>query len=229
MRSIRKRGVAVGLMASLAFLLAGAVALATVTVYKESFTGKGSVRELKRASGGKRCNKAHRESTQQLRITAKRGGVLCAYSPPLIADSPVPDHEIQIDARVLRKQTPKALRRATYTALRLRLAGNSHYELQIFPRRKRFRLVRTPNGPGFPVAGNSDAIKPLGKKNRMKLRAFGARIVASVNGTRLALVEEASPGQVAGRKLAFGMGSRKQAKEGPVAVFDDLRVRIPNP
>lgn len=230
MRAIRKRtGVAVGLLTPLALLLVAAVALATVTVYKESFGGSDSVRELKRAAGSKKqCAKRHTNS-KQLRVAARRGGLLCAYAPPVLGDSAVPDHEIQLEGRVLRKQTPKSMRASTYIAARLRVAGNSHYELQVFPKRKRFRLLRTPAGAGFPVAGRSDAIKPLGRMNKLKLRAFGARVVAWVNGTRLALVEDAAPGQVAGRKLAFGVGSNKKAKPGPIAVFDDLRVRVPSP
>lgn len=229
MRSIRKRtGVAVGLLTPLAVLLAAAVALATVTIYKESFSGSDSIRQLKRSAGNKQsCAKRH-TSTKRLRVVAKRGGLLCAYAPPVIGDSAVPDHEVQVEGRVLRKKTPRALRRSTYFSLRLRATRNSYYELQVYPRRKRFRLLRSPSGAGFPVTGRSDAIKVLGQLNTLRLRAFGARIVALVNGTRVAVVEDAAPGQLSGRKLDFGVGSNKKAKQGPVAEFDDLRVRVPN-
>jgi hypothetical protein len=229
MRSIRKRlGVVAGAPVALA-LLCAAVALANVTVYKEPFSSKGSVRELKPAEGAKNCSKGFRSKAKQLRVSAKRGNVLCAYSPPLVGDSAVPDHEIQIDARVLRKRTPAKLRASAHASVRLRAARNSYYELQIYPRRQRFRLLRVPSGAGFPQAGRSEAIKPLGQRNRIKLRAFGARVVAWVNGTRLATVEDASPGQLTGRKLAFGVGSGRASKQGPIALFDNLLVRVPNP
>ena len=63
----------------------------------------------------------------------------------------------------------------------------------------------------------------------VRLRAFGARIEAFVNGTRLADVTDADPGQVDGRRIAFGVGSLKDVKGGPLAVFKSVNVRVPDP
>lgn len=215
MRSIRKRtGALAAALALCAAMVAAGVAFGTVTVYQQSFNGKASVRAMKQVSGGKRCSKGHREKARAMRVVLHRRDVLCSYSPPVIADSAVPDHEISVTARILKKQTPRALRKPSYVALRLRLAKGSRYELQVFPHSGRYRLLRTPSGGGseFPAVGQSDAIKGIGGKNLLRLRAFGAKIAAFVNNERVAVATDTEPGQVKGRKMSFGLGSQRDRK-----------------
>lgn len=229
MRSMRSTRPLLACLAVAGGLALAAGAYATVAVYSQSFNGKASVRAMKQASGGNRCAKGFRDKAKMMRVVVKRKDVLCSYSPPVIGDSAVPDHEISLMGRILKKETPRAVRRASYISLRLRVAKGSSYELQVFPHRERWRLERHPSGGDFPVVGTSQNIKGIGGKNRLRLRAFGAKVVAHVNGKRLVLITDPDPGQVKGRKIAFGVGSRKDTKRGPAAVFDNLRIAIPNP
>jgi hypothetical protein len=232
MRSKRKgTGALAGALAVVAALAVASLAFATVTIYKESFARKGSVRALSQFSGGKRCAIAHHRKSRTLRVRVLRRDVLCAYRPPVVADSAVPDHEINVAVRLAKKQTPRAVRRKSYVAVLLRVDKNSHYQFRVFPHSGRYELLRVPNGGGggFPVTGKSDAVKGIDATNKVRLRAFGARIEAFVNGTRLADVTDADPGQVDGRRIAFGVGSLKDVKGGPLAVFKSVNVRVPDP
>jgi hypothetical protein len=231
MRSKRKRtGALAGALAIGAALAVVAMAFASVTVYKATFDRKGSVRAQTQASGGKRCDKAHHSKSHTMRVRVLRRDVLCSYRPPVVADSAVPDHEITVVARLAKKQTPRSVRKRSYIAVILRLGKGSRYEFQVFPRTGRYRLLRVPSGGGdFPVQGHSDAIKGIGRKNKIRLRAYGARIQARVNGTELVDVTDGQPGQVDGRRMAFGLGSTKNAKPGPLAAFHSVAVRVPDP
>ena len=219
-----------------ALLIAGAAALAvaatafgSVAIYNNAFPNENSVKSLKQVEGGNPCSKSFRKKSKTMRVAVKKGERLCAWAPPVLGDRDLPDHEFIAVGRVLKNKTPKPVRDATFLSLQVRFSPKESYELQITPKGKKWKLVRTPDGSGFPFSGKSKAIKGLGSNNVLRLKAFGAKIAAYVNGKKLKVVTDNDPGQVEGRKLALGLGSRKNAEKGPVGTWDNVRVLVPNP
>lgn len=217
------------LSAAAATLALAAGALASVTVYNNAFPSEGSVKEMKQIDGGGPCDKSFRDKSKVMRVAVKHGERLCAYSPPVQGDRALPDHEFIAVGRVLKERTPSSVRDATYLSLLVRVSAGEHYELQVTPKGRKFKLSRKPDGSGFPITGTSSAIDGLGEKNVLRLRAFGAKITAYVNGEKVASMTDDDPGEVGGRKLALGIGSRKDTEKGPVGTFDNVRVLVPNP
>jgi hypothetical protein len=214
---------------ALALGLAAAVALGAVTVYKNNFSGKGESKEL-RHSRGKHCDKRWRNKAKDVRVRRNRGSGVCGYRPPVEGDTSRPDHDFRAKA-VLLKATPKGLRRSSYVAIAVRSGRSSGYVLRIFPKRHRFQLRRSPSdgGGAFPVTGRNRAIKGPGKANVVRLKVFGNRVNARVNGKRLARLTDTNAGQVGGRKLEVGVGSTRRSDNPVVATFDNLKLLVPNP
>jgi hypothetical protein len=217
------------LAAALALGLASAVALAGVTVYKNNFSSKTEGKEL-RHSRGKHCAKRWRNKANSVRAQRNRGSGACGYRPPVEGDTPGPDHDFRAKQKLL-KATPKGIRRGAYLAVAVRSDKNAGYELRIFPKRHKFRLSRSPSGGGggFPAKGRSRAIKGVDKPNVVRLKAFGNKVTARVNGTQLAKVTDSSAGQVDGRKLEVAVGNTKRSRKDVVATFDNLKLLVPNP
>jgi hypothetical protein len=155
-----------------------------------------------------------------------KGKRLCEFSPPVVGDAGQPDHVIFAKGQVLPKKTPKALRKSAYLAVKLRLGRGDWYELQIRPKSGRYKLSRSPSANAVSEAGRSDAIRKLNKPNALRLEAKGARIKAFVNGDELASVMDPNPDQVGGRKVAFGLGSRKNSGRSTGGSFTRVRVGI---
>lgn len=206
-----------------------ASATALVTVYSNDLSSRADFQELTRAGGGNRnCERAYRARGENMRVNVS-GQRLCAFAPPVRGDGPRPDHDFSVEARVL-KRTPKRVRKATFLSISVRVGGGNSYELQVRPRVKRFRLLRNPNGAAFPVAGESRRdIGGIGELNKLRIRADGATIAAYVNGNRVAKATDPDADDFTGAKLAFGLGSRRDSSKGPVAKFDNIRVRVPSP
>jgi hypothetical protein len=217
------------LAAALALALAAAVALAGVTVYKNNFSSKAEAKEL-RHSSGKHCAKRWRQKAKTVRAQRNRGSGACGYRPPVEGDTAGPDHDFRAKEKLL-KATPKGIRRSAYVAVAVRSSRSSGYELRIFPKRHKFKLHRVPSGGGggFPAKGRSRAIKGVNKPNVVRLKAFGNRVTARVNGTRLAKVTDSNAGQVDGRKLEVSVGSKRRSNKDVVATFDNLKLLVPNP
>jgi hypothetical protein len=225
----RTRSAVALLAAALAVGLAAAVALGAVTVYKNNFSSKAESKEL-RHSRGKHCDKRWREKANTLRARRNRGSGTCGYRPPVEGDTDGPDHDFRVKQELL-KATPKGLRRSSYVAIAVRSGKSSGYVLRIFPKRHRFQLRRSPpdGGGPFPVKGRDRAIKRVGKPNIVRLKVFGNRVTARVNGTRLARVTDSNAGRVGGRKLEVGVGSTRRSGKNVVATFDNLKLLVPNP
>lgn len=216
--------IAAGLLA-----LAGAVALASVTVYSVPFNKASQVKQMKKAGGGKKCKRGFvRKGKRRMRVAVTRGPTHCRLRPPVEGDRPVSNHTFQVAGRVA-KSGPKAARRSAYLSLRARVGGGTGYTLRAFPRRGRFELRRSPAGEDFPVSGRNDAIKGLGGMNRLRLVTDGAEIRAFVNGTRVAAVTDSNPGAVTGTMLQFGVGHEANTSKPISAAFRKLRVAVPNP
>ena len=217
------------LAAALALGIAAAVALAGVTVYKNSFSSRADVRELEH-SRGKHCAKRWREKVKSIRVERSRGRGACGYRPPVQGDTGGPDHDFRAKGKLL-KDTPKRLRGSAYVAVAVRSSKSAGYELRVFPKRHRFQLRRSPSGGGadFPSKGRSRAIKGLRKANSLRLRAVGNTVTARVNGTLLARVTDPNAGQVDGRKLEVAVGATRRSRRDAVATFDRLKLVVPNP
>jgi hypothetical protein len=232
MRPRRHTRPAVALLAAaLALGIAAAVAVAGVTVYKNSFSSRADVKELDH-SRGKHCAKRWREKVKSLRAERSRGRGACGYRPPVQGDTGGPDHDFRVKAKLLRKDTPKRIRGSAYVAVAVRSSKSAGYELRIFPKRHRFQLRRSPSGggAGFPANGRSRAIKGLRKPNSLRLRAFGNnRVTARVNGRVLARVTDSNAGQVDGRKLELAVGATRRSRKDVVATFHRLKLVVPNP
>jgi hypothetical protein len=230
MASLRRTRPIVGLLvAALALGLVAATALAGITVYKNTFSRRSEVRQLRHADG-KHCDKRWRKKAQSLLVDVKKGPGACGYRPPVEGDSAGPDHDFQAKGKLLRA-TPKGLRGSAYLAVAVRSGASSRYELRIFPKKHTYELRRAPlgGGGGFPKKGKSRSIKGPNKANVLRLRAVGNTVTAKVNGKRLAQVTDSNAGQVGGRKLEVLVGNKRSTKKDVVANIDNLRLQVPNP
>jgi hypothetical protein len=227
-RSVTKRRAIAGLAAG-CLLAGGATALAEVTVYDNDFTTQGRYDEIARSGGGKRCDRKYREKSKILLASVKKAPANCAFRPPIQGDDELPNHSVLIDAKILKK-TPKSARKGAFFEVTVRAGGKgSGYSLRIFPERQRFELSRGPDGQGFPASGKNKAIKKTNSRNKIRLTATGAEIVASVNNKELASVSDSNPGAVEGRKVRFSIGNKSDTKKKTVGTFKEVAVSVPDP
>jgi hypothetical protein len=209
---------------ALSIALVGGAA-AAIYVYDTSFGSKKAFREMKKSAGAKNCDKGYREKSESMRISVTRKKV-CAFSPPVVGDATQPNHVIRATGQALPKQTPKSLREAAYLVLRVREGRGGYYELRVRPRGKQWKLLRHPSSNAFNEGGKSKAIRSLKKLNNLRLSVKGGRVSASVNGKKLTSALDANPGQIDGRKTAFGLGNRKDSSRAIVGVYERVRVGI---
>lgn len=232
MRPIRNKRPPQALLAILGVVVltlgAAAAAQALVTVYSNGFGSKAQYREIDRVGGGDRaCSRSYARKAKRMRAGVS-GKKHCQYAPPVQGDGARPDHDVVVEGKVLKGISRRA-KKAAYLSLTVRLGRGESYELQVRPKTKRFKLIRNPDGAEFPVGDRNREIGGIGKRNKMRLRADGARITAFVNGERLASVTDPDAQDFRGDRMAFGLGSRRGIGNGPKATFDNVRVRVPNP
>jgi hypothetical protein len=208
-------------------VLAAAVALAGITVYKNNFSSRAEVREVERVEG-KHCDRRWRKKAKSVRVEVKTGPERCGYEPPVQGDSKRPDHIFQATGKLL-KQTSKRVRGGAYVAVAVRVSKNSAYELRIFPARKKYQLRRDPSGDRFPAKGSSSAIKGVNKPNVLSLKAVDDKVSARVNGSKLASVTDPSPNQVKGRKVEVAVGHKRKSGKAVLATLDELKLQVPKP
>lgn len=206
-----------------------ASASAVVYVYKNTFGSKGAYKEVDQTSGGKKCDRQYSSDSKAMRVEM-RGKTFCEYSPPVTGDEDQPDHEIVMDGRIL-DATPKNVRDEAYLAVRARVGDGTWYEFRVTPKGRQYRFTREPAGgaSGLPITGSDNKIKPIGENNKLRLRVTGNDATAFVNGKSVESYNDPNPGQVTGRKVAFGVGSTKKANPGPVARFTSIKVGVPTP
>lgn len=214
------------LVALLGGLVVGASALAAVAIYKNDFSSRAEFKEVKRA-GGKRCERGWREKSETMRIAVTRGPEACAYEPPVRGDRPKPDHDFQAEGKVL-PSTAKRVREKAYLAISVRVGGGKSYELRVFPKGERYQLRREPDGAGFPAEGTSNAIRGIGDRNELRLRAFGSKVRAKVNDTEVANVTDGGADQLEGAKLEFALGHTGSSGKDAAGSFDKLKLSVPN-
>ena len=206
-----------------------ASASAVVYIYKNSFGSKAAYNEIDSISGGKKCDRSYSSDSKIMRVEV-RGDTFCEYSPPVTGDADQPDHEIVLDGRIL-EATPKNVRRHAYLAVRVRVGDGTWYEFRVNPKEKTYKFTREPagGGSGLPINGSDNKIKGIGEGNKLRLRITGNDVTAFINGKSVENYNDPNPGQVTGRKVAFGTGSTKKANPGPVARFTSIKVGVPTP
>src|SRR5688500_259071 len=219
------RSLAVLLTAGTLTLAVASGAAAVIYVYGNGFKSKSSVSQLEKSGGGDRCDKRFRKRSRDMTITLE-GKRLCGYSPPVFGDTAQPDHVVYAKGEISTKKTAKKLRKAAYLAVEVRVGGGDSYELQVHPKGRRFKLIRNPSSSAVSESGDSNAIKPIKDPNALRLEVKGARVRAFANGQLLASVEDPNPGQLSGRRVSFGLGSRKDSSRSTVGVFERVRVGI---
>lgn len=221
-----KRRTATALAAAcLTGLAVAGAALGAIVVYTNNFQNKSAAHEIQSA-GGKHCDREWRNATATFLVTVKRGPEACGYRPAVQSDGHRPDYDFKARARVL-KDTRKSVRDSAYVAVSVRNSPSSGYELRVFPKGKRFSLKRDPSGGPFPEGGTSNAIKRINQSNVLELRAFGNRVKAFVNRTKVAEVTDPNPREVGGRRVAFLAGDTERSKRDVLAIFDSLRLSCP--
>jgi hypothetical protein len=205
-----------------------ATAFAFVQVYSNNFNNKPQYREIKTVTEGGHCKRKFMEERQAFQGFTTDGPRHCRFKPPVQGAQPQPDHRFDVVGRVLSK-TPSQIRTDAYVSISVRVGGGDRYELRVWPKDKTYELRRKPGGPGFPVAGPNGDIKPIGRANRMRLLVEDARVRAYVNGTELANVVDPSPGELRGAKVEFGVGNQRNTEKPTYALFDGVRLSVPNP
>jgi hypothetical protein len=225
----RKARLPAVVLVALAAALLAATAIAGVTVYTNSFSSKGGSKELRHAEG-KHCKKSWRNKAKNVVIRAEKGKTVCGYRPPVEGDSDAPDHDLRVTEK-LAKDTPKSVRDHVYLGIAVRSAKDVGYQLWVFPTERKFKLARLNGGskPTFLAKGGNKAIKGRGKANHLGLKAVGSKIIAKVNGKRLAKTVDRNAGQVDGRKLEVMLGYKKHRSKSVSMTLDNLELQVPNP
>ena len=217
---------ALGLTATAAAV--AAVAIANVGVYGNNFSKRADVAQVKKAGGGKRCERRWAKKSKRLRAVVSRGPATCGFRPPVEGDRDLPDHIVRVDGTI-GMGGPKAARETAHLLVRARAGGGANYELRVYPRGGRFELHRRPDNAQFPVNGTSDEIDRVGRRNTIRLSVMGAEVRANVNGDLLAAVTDSNPGAVSGRRIHFGVGHDLDTTRDFFATFDRFKVWVPSP
>jgi len=234
LRTAARALTATALTAVCALAISGAAeAAGSITLYEntlKSSTGRDEVRQY----GKDNCKRGGSDKAFRAEVGKKTKE--CYFRTQTVGR----DLELSVTARLF-KSTPKKVRSQAYVAVNLRQdSDGSRYQLAIYPSGSRYhvkkvldtgRIVDLEHGK----AGN--AINGFDEANRIVLRAYNdlpglepgtARIVAFVNGNKLATVDDPRGNLLQGQNTTFSVGSKKNAT-GAIASFVKLAVRAPDP
>jgi hypothetical protein len=201
-----------------------ASAVANVLIYQNGFGKKRDVQRISKLQGGGKC-KSSWKGKRALGLRVNKGLKDCLFRTPVEGDSKQPDYTIQASGKVLKK-TKKNVRDKVYVGLAARANRKSGYEFRIFPKGRRYELLKN----GDTVAeGKNKLIKPLDKRNQMRLAVDRNTVIAKVNGKRAAKFTDRTAEEVGGRKTAIAFGSQAKANKDGFGVVDRLKVLIPSP
>jgi hypothetical protein len=225
---MRRRAITAG--AALAFAALTTLAAAGVLVYENDASSRSEYRELRKLGGGKACGRFGRKD-EVFGIEVRKGPADCALRTPVTADGKKPDHELEAKAKVLRKETARALRDEVFVAVAVRASADSYYQLRVFPKDERWELRRKPKGDGFPITGPPNPPIEGRKANELRVQAFGRTVSAWINGEKVVngFADPNPPKQVDGTKTLISLGHRKDTKRNASGFFDELKIRLPNP
>lgn len=231
MRFIRNNKLRLAVISAAAFgvLALAAVALANVTIYSNTFSNKSQYRQVTPSGTNNACDRSFRKTAKKIRIVVETGDRLCQLRPPVVADSDRPDQDVQVDGKLIKSETPKSQRKGAFLSLAIRFGPKQSYQLMVKPKSKKYFLTRSPDGPGFPVEGTLNRIRPLDEPNNLRLRAVKNKIRAYINNKKVASKTDNSSGDVTGRRVAFGIGNTRPGKKKVAGLMDNLRVQVPNP
>jgi hypothetical protein len=215
-------------LAILAVLAAGAVAVAAVPIYSNDMSTRGDRKELSKV-GNSRC--ARSGEAMRLKVRIGKETSECDFRTPVVGRNLL----IVANERLL-SGTPESIRDRVFIGVGLRVGGNGGYELVVFPAKGSFQLRKESNGEVAILAnGQSPKVKDVNKANKLRLQAFAGdngavNLAGFVNGKKVATAAETSDAaaKVPGRYSTVTVGSNKGAK-GATASFDDLQVSVPNP
>ncbi len=204
---------------------------ALVFLYKNAFSRKDDVNQMRLEVGNKKtCSKTWR-GKKSLGISDKKGPVECGYRTPVTGDADKPDHDLSVTGKV-GNSTAKGIQKHVYLGVSVRAAKDKGYQLRVFPGKQEWELRRKPSTTGFPIKsdGKDKDIKPIGKANTLRLRAFGDIITASINGKKVVDdIKDSKSGDVTGRRTLITLGNSKKSKDKASAFFDNIAIRLPNP
>jgi hypothetical protein len=187
-----------------------------------------------RPSSGRNCKRGG--SPEALKVEIGRRTRECIFRTPVIGR----DVEIVTTARLL-SGTPREIRRRMFLSVNVRHdEGMGRYQLRVFPRQRKYQLLKVVPGEDIrflAVGKGISAIKGINMANKLRLRAFNlvdtqdrddCRLLAYVNGKRLAVVLDKRSGSLQGREASFSVGARRIARDA-VGSFDNVTIRIPRP
>lgn len=221
----------IAVLAAAAVLAASALG-AAISIYSNDMSSIAERSQLRNVAG-RQCNRGGSEVALRVRIGERTKA--CVYRTPVIGR----DLEIFSTQRLL-SGTPASIRGRIYIGLGLRDGGGGHFRFQVFPVRGSWQLRREAPGAGgnsVLASGRSPRIEGVNDANRLGLRAFNrtgtsdpgdCRLVATINGRRVAIVTDPDCSPLAGRFSTVVVGSRESAN-GAVASVDDVLVRVPDP
>ena len=211
------------IVAALALTLAcGAVA--NVLVYQNSFSKNKDLKRIGKLQGGGKC-KSSWKGERAYGVRVNTGEHACLFNTPVEGDAKQPDHVVQVVGKVLKK-TNKRIRDKVYIGIAMRANRSSGYEVRVFPKGRGYELLK--NGVTIDE-GRSKALKPLDKRNQLRVSVDRNTLVAKVNGKRLVKFTDKDPEEVVGRKTAMAFGSEAKANKDGFGVFDKLKVFVPDP
>lgn len=206
---------------------AGAVlAHAAVTIYDNEFNSRNAYRDVGKLGGQRACDHDYKKKGGSARLRVKKAEHACAFRPPVVGDSEVPNHDVTVVGKVL-DTTKKAARGGASIDVAVRVGNDGRYSLHVFPQKGRFELRRLPEGGEFPITGRSPEIKGVDERNALRLVAIGGEISAFVNGEELVRVNDPNIGEVTGRKIHFGFGNAKDTPKNVIGSFKRVSVAVP--
>jgi hypothetical protein len=222
---MRARATIIVATVAFAVLAAAVIAQAAVVVYDNEFSNRAAYRDVGKLGGKKACDHDFKKGGAA-RLTVKKAQHSCAFRPPVVGDSELPNHDVTVVGKVA-DATKRAARGRAFIEVAVRVGAGGRYSLRVFPQKQRFELVRAPEGGEFPAAGRSNAINEVGKRNTLRLAAIGGEISAFVNGEEVARITDSNLGEVTGRKVHFGLGNAKDTPKDVVGSFKRVTVSVP--
>lgn len=218
---------------------AGTALAITYPVAIFNFTNPNDVNSFQKVTGTNKCLKKLR-SQMALGINVGDASPVCAFRTSVIADSQdtSPSQEIQATVTWEKKTTLKQQRKL-FLGVLTRASATGHYELRIVPVKRRWALIRDPDGsppPATMASGTLRSIKPgATKTNLLLLRSFAGTgtsvtLLAQINGVSVfnSTDTEASPPRGRFNEVAVG-NKTGAAAAGMLGTFDDITVRVPSP
>lgn len=207
---------------------------ASLVLYKNALDSPGKRSQIKQYGSKARCNAGG--STKAFRFSLGKQTRDCFYRIPVVGRST----EVT-GVGVMLKSTPAALRGKSWLAVSTRQASNgSRYQLTVFPAQQKVQLRKVLGDGEIEYLAVQKSVRQVAKpggSNRMTLRAFDGvsgvpagttRLVAWVNGVRIAVVDDANGSQLSGRFSTFSIGSKVFAYKA-AGSFRNVAMRIPDP